>query len=332
MEESKRSLCLCVLVPLRENKSKLQSTLEPTMDSAVLQSWRFGLIVAPEDTTMPDWFEMMEDRFWLHPDSVGEGEARFILKALHLRRGDTVLDAPCGAARVSFHLTRAGCIVTGIDLRDTFIRRARRRFRLRGLHGTFRVLDLRRLEIEGQFDGIFNWAGSFGYFSEAENVRLIAAYVRALRPGGRLLIEQPDREHLLRHFKRVMRTKSVIYRSRWDARNQRVITRRIEAGAEKRSNSSSMRLYTPAQMRALFECRGLIVEQMHRSLLFEAYGKSVPRMVIVGRKAETGASRPSSERKPAVSLIVRRSVKERGLGWMINENQSGNGAFIASAP
>jgi SAM-dependent methyltransferase len=233
---------------------------------------------------MPDWFETMEDRFWLHPDDVGGEEARFILKALRLRRGEAVLDAPCGAGRVSIHLARAGCCVTGIDLRDTFIRRARRRFRVAGLRGTFRALDLRRLDLEGRFDGVFSWAGSFGYFSEAENALLLAAYVRALRPGGRLLIEQPDREHLLRHVQPVMRSGSTTFRCRWDAQNQRVMTRRFESGVEDRQNSSSMRLYTPGQMRVLFERQGLIVEQAHRALVFDAYGKSVPRMVTVGRK------------------------------------------------
>ena len=148
---------------------------------------------------MSDWFETMEDRFWLPPDHVGEREAQFILKALHLRRGDAVLDAPCGAGRVSVHLARAGCVVTGFDLRKAFIRRARRRFRSAGLHGTFRALDLRRLNADNQFEGILNWAGSFGYFAAAENSQLIAAFVRALRPGGYLLIEQPNREHLLRN-------------------------------------------------------------------------------------------------------------------------------------
>jgi cyclopropane fatty-acyl-phospholipid synthase-like methyltransferase len=137
---------------------------------------------------MSDWFETMEDQFWLHSDEVGGQEARFIFSALGLRRGDVVLDAPCGAGRVCFHLARAGGVVTGIDLRDTFIRRARRRFRAAGLHGTFRVLDLRRMDMEGQFEGILNWGGSFGYFSEAENARLVETYVRALRPGSRLLI------------------------------------------------------------------------------------------------------------------------------------------------
>jgi SAM-dependent methyltransferase len=233
---------------------------------------------------MPAWFETMEDRFWLQPDDVGDEEARFILGALRLRRGDTVLDAPCGAGRISFHLARAGCVVTGIDLRETFIRRARRRFRTDGLHGTFRVLDLRNLDMECQFDGIINWGGSFGYFSEAENARLVEAYVRALRPAGRLLIEQPDREHILRHFQRVMRRGSHTFRNRWDARNQRVVSRRFESGVEDRRNSSSMRLYTPAQIHRLFELGGLIVENVQKSVIFDAWGNPVRRVVTVGRK------------------------------------------------
>jgi len=252
---------------------------------------------------MNDWFETMAERFWLHPDHVGGGEAKFILKTLRLHCGDTVLDAPCGAGRVSFHLAKAGCVVTGIDLRDAFIRRARRRFRVAGLQGTFRVSDLRQLDMEGQFDGILSWAGSFGYFSDSENARLVAAYVRALRPGGRLLIDLPNREHTLRHFRREVESDSVIYRSHWDARNERMTTRRIVAGTDDRRNTSSVRLYTPAQTRALFERQGLIVEQMHRSLVFEAFGKSVPRMVSVGRKPDLGPTRQRSEQESRARLL-----------------------------
>jgi SAM-dependent methyltransferase len=153
-----------------------------------------------------------------------------------------------------------------------------------GLRGTFRALDLRHLDMEGQFDGIINWGGSFGYFSDAENARLVEAYVRALRPGGRLLIEQPDREYILRHFQRVMQIGSTTRRNRWDARNQRVVTRWFGSGAEDRRNASSMRLYTPAQMRGLLELAGLIVDQVQRSVMFDAWGKSLPRMVTIGKK------------------------------------------------
>ena len=33
---------------------------------------------------MLQWFETVADRFWLKPDTEGEMEAKFILKALHL--------------------------------------------------------------------------------------------------------------------------------------------------------------------------------------------------------------------------------------------------------
>jgi hypothetical protein len=105
-----------------------------------------------------------------------------------------------------------------------------------------------------------------------------------LRPGGRLLIEQPDREHILRHFQRVMRRGSYTFRNRWDARNKRVESRRYESGVEDRRNSSSMRLYTPAQMRGLFELGELIVVRVQKSVIFVAWGNPVPRMVTVGRR------------------------------------------------
>ena len=233
---------------------------------------------------MTEWFSTMDDRLWLPPDEVGEEEARFVLKALHLRPEDAVLDAPCGAGRVAVHLARAGCIVTGLDLRAGFVARARRRFRSEGLRGTFRVQDLRELNVEGRFDGILNWAGSFGYFSQSDNARLVTAYVRALRPGGRLLIEQPDREYLLRHFRRVIRIGTLVVRNRWDARMQRVITRRIIDGADEPRNISTMRLYTPSQLRDLFKRCGLTVERLRKSLRFDAYGRALPRSSHRGSK------------------------------------------------
>jgi hypothetical protein len=63
-----------------------------------------------------------------------------------------------------------------------------------------------------------------------------------------------------------------------------MMTCRIEAGVEDRRNSSSMRLYTPAQMRVLSERHGLTVEQLPTSVRFDAYGPSVSRTIIVGRK------------------------------------------------
>ncbi|MBM4048677.1 MAG: methyltransferase domain-containing protein, partial [Planctomycetes bacterium] len=208
--------------------------------------------------SMTEWFRTFDESFWLRPDDVGAEEAAFIRKALRLRKGQRVLDAPCGAGRIAVHLAKAGCIVTGVDLTESFIRRARGRFRRERLPGTFTAMDLRQLDFHEQFHGIYNWLGSFGYFSDAENADLVCRYARALRPGGRLLIDQPNREFLLRHFARRKAFGDATSYNRWDARAERVESRRIARRQGRSIESlSSIRLYTPSQMRRLCERAGL---------------------------------------------------------------------------
>jgi len=233
---------------------------------------------------MPHWFETMEEHLWLLPDEEGEEGARFIKKALRLRKGQAVLDAPCGAGRIAFHLACQGCAVTGVDLRPQFVNRARRRFRKGGVQGRFKVMDLRRLEFEQEFDGIFNWGGSFGYFSERENLELLRRYARALRPGGRVLVDQVYREYILRHFAPEKLRGEVIVRNYWDKDTQRIISRRIVNRRNDPKNMSSMRLYTFRETKELFEQAGLVVEAFYGSFQGEKFRRSSPHLIAVGRK------------------------------------------------
>jgi SAM-dependent methyltransferase len=230
------------------------------------------------------WYQTLEDRFWLQPDEEGAEEAAFLKRALHLRRGQALLDAPCGAGRIGFHLARAGCLVTGVDLRPQFIARARRRFRRAGLPGTFIVLDLRNLDFEDRFHGVFNWCGSFGYFSETENLDVLTGCARALRNGGRLLIDQPNREYILRHFVAERRDGDLVTHNRWEEKTQRIVSRRIVQGREIAGNRSSMRLYSLGQMCHLFRQVGLVIEDVYGSISGEAFRRSSRRMIAVARK------------------------------------------------
>ncbi len=233
---------------------------------------------------MLKWFETLADEHWLPPDEQGAEEAQFIMRALRLRKGKAVLDAPCGAGRVSVHLAHRGCQVTGVDLRRTFVNRARRRFRQEGVPGRFVVADLRELDFESEFDAIFNWYGSFGYFTDAENADLVRRYARALRPNGRLLIGQPNREYILRHFLREIPMANVVSRNSWDPKAKRVITRRYVDGVYDPKNISSMRLYSPAEMTEMLVRAGLTLVGMYGSVTGEAYVKSSRQMYVVGRK------------------------------------------------
>ena len=232
----------------------------------------------------PSWFETLEDTIWLPPDDLGAEEAQVVRRALRLRRGQSVLDAPCGAGRVAIHLAQAGCRVTGIDLRPQFVERARKRFEEAGLKGTFTAMDLRELDFVNEFHGILNWFGSFGYFTDSENVDLLKSFVRALRPGGRLVIEQVNRERILRNFTRESRQGDVIRRNEWNADTERITSYFLAPKTRERRGMTSMRLYTPSQLKQLFEKSGLAVEAVLGFPDGEALRPSSQRMAVVGRE------------------------------------------------
>lgn len=244
---------------------------------------------------MKDWFIHFDDSFWLLRSPMPEEQARFIKRALRLRRGQKVLDVPCGAGRTAVALAKLGLEVTGVDLRPNFVNRARRRFRKEGLAGTFRAMDMRRITFTKEFHAVVNWFGSFGYFSDEENLDVVLRFARALRPGGRVLIDLINREYVLRHFIRERRTTlmaegrqgpgTLIVRNRWNPRLQRIDgTWILKRGGKRVRYPMFMRLYTPAQLEALLRRAGLVVEKMYGSMVGGPRSRSSHRLIVVGRK------------------------------------------------
>ena len=232
----------------------------------------------------PPWFETLHDSLWLRPDEGGEEEAHALRRILRVRKGQRVLDAPCGAGRVAHPLAKHGVRVVGIDLRPSFVARAKRRFRRDGLQAELRCMDLRSLAFENEFHAVCNWFNSFGYFSDGGNADLARRFARALRPGGRLLIDQLNRERILRRFRPVDVKHGVRFQSRWDPRRERLIGQRVIDGIAEEESRSSQRLYTLAQMRGLLASADLDVESVLGSLNREPYHRGSDRMIVVARK------------------------------------------------
>jgi SAM-dependent methyltransferase len=230
-----------------------------------------------------EWFREFDKHFRLKADSSGSDEAAFIIKALHLVAGSTALDAPCGAGRIAIHCARAGIAVTGIDLMESYIVRAKAAFRKAGLAGSFYGLDMRQISFDSQFDGVYNWQGSFGFFSDQENADVVRRFARALRPGGKLLIDQPNREYILRHFKAKGQQGNVRTAATWNRHQQRAQTR-YEDQTSGESWNMTIRLYTAAQFRRLVERAGLVVEAMYGSIKGERYVRGSRRIIVVAQK------------------------------------------------
>ena len=236
---------------------------------------------------MPEWFETFEKCLWLRDREDRDDEADFLRRALGLRAGDHVLDAPCGAGHVAVHLAREGVRVTGVDRNPAFIRRARRRLRDERLPGEFFVGDLRRLDFDANFDAAFNWGGSFGYFSDAENLDVLRRLACAVRRGGRVLVDQVNRERVLRRFCPRFRRGELTVRNRWDLRTERVEGRwTVSLDGRRRTSRSSIRLYTPGQFRRLFEQGGLGDVRLYDGRQGAPYRRGARRIVAVGRRTQ----------------------------------------------
>lgn len=135
----------------------------------------------------PEIFD--EDYLYFYGEPLGaersDADAELIERLLALSPGMRVLDVPCGHGRIAGRLAARGHEVVGVDASNWFIDLARREFP--GV--AFELGDMRELRFDSEFDVVLNWFTSWGYFDREANDTVLAAFARALRPGGRLLLE-----------------------------------------------------------------------------------------------------------------------------------------------
>jgi SAM-dependent methyltransferase len=127
-------------------------------------------------------------------------EVALIWRLLELEPGMEVLDLPCGHGRIANRLAERGARVTGVDITPRFLEVARRDAVVRGVEVSYVHGDMRALDWSARFDRVVNWFTSFGYFPDEQNRQVLASARRALRAGGRLLVEMPNLPWMLRHF------------------------------------------------------------------------------------------------------------------------------------
>lgn len=117
-----------------------------------------------------------------------------VAKILQTRGDERVLDLACGSGRHSLELRRRGFEVVGTDISADLIEIARRDAAAADLDVEFVRADLRELGYEAEFDLVLNLNdGAIGYLeSDEENRRSFEVISRALRPGGRNLLQLPN--------------------------------------------------------------------------------------------------------------------------------------------
>ncbi|MDX2051701.1 MAG: class I SAM-dependent methyltransferase [Polyangiaceae bacterium] len=128
-------------------------------------------------------------------------EVTLLEQNLKLEPHHRILDAPCGQGRHTLELARRGYAVTRIDFNPNVLAHAQAVAESEGLRPRFDQQDLRALSYESVFDRVLCLWGSFGYFSDTENLAQLQGMARALKPGGALHLETWTTEGLFPQFR-----------------------------------------------------------------------------------------------------------------------------------
>ena len=139
-----------------------------------------------------EWFQNWFDTSYYHLlyDNRNEEEAEFFMKNLirfiEIKKGDKILDLPCGKGRHAMFLNKQGYDVVGADLSENSIDFAKV-FENNTLK--FTIHDMRN-PLTGKYDAIFNLFTSFGYFNNNQaNIMVLNNFKNALKKNGFVIID-----------------------------------------------------------------------------------------------------------------------------------------------
>ncbi len=228
--------------------------------------------------------------------------AQIVKRLLGLRRGQHVLDVPCGQGRIAIPLAKLGMDVTGVDFSQPYLRRARRAARDAGVSVRWICRDMRDIDFQAEFDAAFNWFGSFGYFSDRDNLAFARRVLAALRPGGRFLVEGFNKTWLLRHhLSQWEETHGGVHIAnvwRWDERTNRMRDLwTMTKGQRRVRRSVSVRQYSGAEIRNLLLAAGFErIELFRRAPTPAQFTANSRKWVAVAHKAEGAMRWPTKVR------------------------------------
>ena len=203
-----------------------------------------------------------------------------------------ILDVPCGYGRHAVECARRGFTVTGVDAAETQLNRAREKARAAGVSVEFRLQDARALDFDAEFDAALNLFLSFGYFeTDDEHVAMLTGIARALRPGGRFVMEFWNREYEIRYFDRyqVERSGDIVEVEEWEFDHLRGRLNWTNTAffpdGRRESWWHSIRAYSIAEMVTLFERAGLRVDAVYGGLDGQPYSIEAEAAIFLATKA-----------------------------------------------
>ena len=229
-------------------------------------------------------------------------ETQFAIHALGIQPHHRVLDLCCGQGRHSIELAKTGLDVTGIDLSTEMLAIASTSADEANVRLALRQADMRHLpdDLENQFDAVINMFSSFGYLeSEQDDQQVLHQISKALKPGGKLLMDLLNREWV------IINNEEYDWHQHEDGRivlehrqldlqtstNHLTYTEILPDGTRRQLSDLHMRLYTLTELTKMLAAAGLTLKRVYGGFQAEDYTVNTRRMILIASKSESGQVR-----------------------------------------
>ncbi|MFQ7789249.1 MAG: class I SAM-dependent methyltransferase [Blautia massiliensis (ex Durand et al. 2017)] len=137
-----------------------------------------------KDWYQKNWTLDIQNMSWVEDTN---RQVDFLIKQLHLKGTEKILDLACGFGRHSLEFARRGYDVTGIDITPAYIDYANEQAKKENLNAKFICQDIRTITFDKEFDVVLNMAdGAIGYLEDdGENHKIFSVIAKALKNGGK---------------------------------------------------------------------------------------------------------------------------------------------------
>jgi len=222
-------------------------------------------------------------------DNRTAADVEFMVDSLEPAEDDLVFDLACGWGRHAIELADRGLRVVGLDLSRPLLERALHDARERNVAVKFIHSDMRNIDFEGIFDHCVFWDTSFGYFGEEANLGVLQRVYRALKPGGSLLLDVANRDHVLRDMPHRVwwQGEECIFleEGELDFRTSKLHVNRsyiFEDGRSPIEQDYYVRLYSAHELAGMLGRIGFEVEQLSGGTHYPGYflGVDSPRIIL----------------------------------------------------
>ncbi|MEE2787850.1 MAG: class I SAM-dependent methyltransferase [Myxococcota bacterium] len=244
----------------------LPAGTDPRIVSDIVMGFAMQAREVDEDPRV--WYRRIFNRdfFRTRPvrmDDMVRALTEFVVGSLNVPVGARILDVGCGYAPVGNSLAKRGFSVVGLDLSQDMLDMAVGVSKSLKTEMTFVNEDMRSMAYADEFDGAICLDSTFGYFSDAENLVALRAMARALKPGGRLIIDVANRDRLVSELPARSWWEGdgclIQEDSEFDPRTSRVRIKRLLVFADGRQDEShvAIRLYSAHELETMCRVVGL---------------------------------------------------------------------------